>query len=62
MGQGFQYSWTRDIPEPTVNEIIQHYKEDYTIVHIKREDQYKYPDTLHALDGFQKYSYIITII
>jgi ADP-heptose:LPS heptosyltransferase len=60
-GQGFQYSWTRDIPEPTVNEIIQHYKEDYIIVHIKREDQYKYPDTLHALDGFRSIAILLQL-
>ena len=60
-GQGFQYSWTRDIPVPTVNEIIQHYKEDYTIVHIKREDQYKYPDTLHALDGFRSIAILLQL-
>jgi len=60
-GQGFQYSWTRDIPEPTINEIIQHYKEDYTIVHIKREDQYKYPDTLHALDGFRSIAILLQL-
>lgn len=60
-GQGFQYSWTRDIPKPTVNEIIQHYKEDYTIVHIKREDQYKYPDTLQALDGFRSIAILLQL-
>lgn len=60
-GQGFQYSWTRDIPVPTVNEIIQHYKEDYTVVHIKREDQYKYPDTLHALDGFRSIAILLQL-
>ncbi len=60
-GQGFQYSWTRDIPEPTVNEIIQHYKEDYTIVHVKREDQHKYADTLHALDGFRSIAILLQL-
>lgn len=60
-GQGFQYSWTRDIPQPTMNEIIEHYKEDYTIVHIKREDQYKYPDTLHALDGFRSIAILLQL-
>lgn len=60
-GQGFQYSWTRDIPSPTVNEIIQHYKEDYTIVHIKREDQYQYLDTLHALDGFRSIAILLQL-
>lgn len=61
IGQGFQYSWTRDIPEPTVNEIIQHYKEDYIIVHIKRDDQQKYPDTLHALDGFRSIAILLQL-
>ena len=60
-GQGFNYSWTRDIPQPTVNEIIQHYKNDYTIVHVKREDQYKYPDTLHALDGFRSIAILLQL-
>ena len=60
-GQGFQYSWTRDIPQPTMNEIIEHYKEDYTIVHIKREDQHKYPDTLHALDGFRSIAILLQL-
>jgi len=60
-GQGFQYSWTRDIPEPTINEIIQHYKNDYVVVHIKREDQYKYPDTLHALDGFRSIAVLLQL-
>ena len=60
-GQGFNYSWTRDIPEPQVNEIIQHYKEDYSIVHIKRDDQYKYPDTLHALDGFRSIAILLQL-
>ena len=60
-GQGFQYSWTRDIPQPTMNGIIKHYKEDYTIVHIKREDQQQYPDTLHALDGFRSIAILLQL-
>ena len=60
-GQGFNYSWTRDIPVPMVNDIIQHYKEEYTIVHIKRDDQQKYPDTLHALDGFRSIAILLQL-
>jgi len=60
-GQGFQYSWTRDIPMPNILEIIEHYKEDYTIVHIKRDDQQKYPDTLHALDGFRSIAILLQL-
>ncbi len=59
--QGFQYSWTRDIPEPTVNNIIQHYKNDYTIIHIKKENQWNYTDTLHALDGFRSIAILLQL-
>ncbi len=59
--QGFQYSWTRDIPLPTINEIIQHYKNDYSIIHVKRKDQYEYPDTLFALDGFRSIAILLQL-
>ncbi len=58
-GQGFQYSWTRDIPEPTVLNVIDHYKNDYAIIHIKRKDQYTYPDTMQALDGFRSIAILL---
>jgi hypothetical protein len=57
--QGFNYSWTRDIPEPTVLDIINHYKNDYAIVHIKRQDQKVYPDTMQALDGFRSIAILL---
>jgi hypothetical protein len=59
--QPFKYSWTRDIPESTINEIIQHYKDSYSIVHIKREDQYLYPDTMQALDGFRSIAILLQL-
>lgn len=58
-GQGFKYSWTRDIPTNTVLDVINHYKNDYTIVHVKRQDQYEYPDTLAALDGFRSIAILL---
>lgn len=59
--QGFNYSWTRDIPEPTVLKVIEEFKSTHTIVHIKREDQKKYPDTLHALDGFRSIAILLQL-
>ena len=59
--QGYKYAWTRDIPEITVNSLIQHYKNDYTIVHIKRQDQYEYADTLAALDGYRSIAILISL-
>tara|TARA_R100000541_G_scaffold11488_1_gene19659 strand:+ start:2002 stop:2880 length:879 start_codon:yes stop_codon:yes gene_type:complete len=60
-GLGYQYSWTRDIPSINVNEIIEHYKDDYTIIHIKRKDQIIYSDTLQALDGFRSIAILLQI-
>lgn len=57
--QGYKYAWTRDIPQITVNSLIQHYKKDYSVVHIKRQDQYDYPDTLSALDGYRSIAILI---
>jgi len=60
-GTGYQYSWTRDIPEPTVLELIEHYKNNYTIIHIKREDQKIYPDTMQALDGYRSIAILLSL-
>jgi len=59
--QGFNYSWTRDIPEPTVLRIVEEFKSTHSIVHIKRDDQKKYPDTLHALDGFRSIAILLQL-
>ena len=59
--QGFNYSWTRDIPSPVVLEVINHFKDKYTIAHIKRQDQQVYPDTLHAMDGFRSIAILISL-
>ena len=53
VGLGYSYAWTRDIPEPTILDIINHYKNDYAIIHVKREDQKTYPDTFQALDNYR---------
>ena len=59
--QGYNYSWTRDIPETTVLKIIEEFKSSHSIVHIKRDDQKKYPDTLHALDGFRSIAILLQL-
>ena len=60
-GLGYQYAWTRDIPESNILELIEHYKNDYTIIHIKREDQKVYPDTMQALDGFRSIAILLQL-
>ena len=60
-GLGYQYAWTRDIPEPNMLEIIEHYKNDYSIIHIKREDQKTYEDTMQALDGYRSIAILLQL-
>ena len=59
--QPLKYSWTRDIPTPVINDVIQHYKKDYAIVHIKREDQIMYDDTIGALDSFRSIAVLLSL-
>jgi len=58
-GLGYNYSWTRDIPTPTILEIIEQYKDTHSIIHIKRNNQPLYPNTLQALDGFRSIAILL---
>jgi ADP-heptose:LPS heptosyltransferase len=60
-GQPLKYSWTRDIPQPTIEEVIRYFKNDYAILHIKREDQFVYEDTLQALDDFRSIAILLSL-
>lgn len=60
-GQGYQYSWTRDIPSSTMIDIINHYKNDYSIIHIRRQDQLQYENTLSALDGYRSLAILLLL-
>jgi ADP-heptose:LPS heptosyltransferase len=51
----------RDIPAPIVEQVIEHYKNDYSIVHIKREDQIIYENTIGALDSFRSIAIMLTM-
>jgi len=54
-----KYSWARDLPRHVVQEIINHFKNDYNVVHIKREDQMKYENTFEVSDGFRGLAVLI---
>lgn len=60
-GVSYNYSWTRDLPEPVVMNVIEEFKKDYMIAHIKREDQKTYPDTAHALDNFRSIAIMLQL-
>ena len=49
-GDQKKYSWARDIPSSIVMNIIEEFKNEYNILHVKREDQLSYPNTT-ALTG-----------
>ena len=61
IGQPLKYSWTRDIPAPIVEEVIEQFKNQYAILHIKREDQIIYPNTLQALDTFRSIAVALSL-
>jgi ADP-heptose:LPS heptosyltransferase len=48
-----KYSWARDIPSTAVVKVIDHFKEDYYIAHIRREDQLGYEHTIPVTDSFR---------
>lgn len=43
--QTIKYSWARDIPTGVVNAVVNHFKDDYNIVHLRRGDQHEYANT-----------------
>lgn len=59
--QPLKYSWTRDIPAETITEVINHFKKDYAIVHVKREDQLMYENTMAALDSFRSVAVLLSM-
>ena len=61
INQPLKYSWTRDIPQPIMQDIINHYAKDYAILHIKREDQIMYENTFQALDSFRSIAVLLSM-
>ena len=48
-----KYSWARDIPSYVVENIIYKFKDEYNIVHIRRDDQPQYDGTFGVSDTFR---------
>jgi hypothetical protein len=48
-----KYSWARDLPTYVVENIIKKFKNKYQIIHIRREDQIGYTDTIPVHDNFR---------
>ena len=61
VGQPLKYSWTRDLPASVVNEVVSQFKNDYAILHIKRDDQLTYENTMGALDSWRSIAIMLTL-
>lgn len=61
VGQPLKYSWTRDLPASVVNEVVSQFKNDYAILHIKRDDQLIYENTIGALDSWRSIAIMLTL-
>jgi ADP-heptose:LPS heptosyltransferase len=61
INQPLKYGWTRDIPQPIMQDIINHYANDYAILHVKREDQIIYENTFQALDSFRSIAVLLNM-
>ena len=61
LGQPLKYSWTRDLPASIVNEVVSQFKDNYAILHIKRDDQLTYENTIGALDSWRSIAIMLTL-
>lgn len=61
VNQPLKYSWTRDLPSVIVEQVINTFKTDYSIVHIKRDDQLTYANTVGAMDNWRSIAIMLTI-
>jgi hypothetical protein len=48
-----KYSWARDMPPHIAQRVVQEFEKDYTILHIRRDDQVALPGTIQVTDNFR---------
>jgi hypothetical protein len=56
-----KYSWSRDLPSTAVIKVIEQFKDDYYIAHIRREDQLNYDNTIPITDSFRGLCILLTL-
>jgi hypothetical protein len=59
--QPLKYSWMRDIPTQTAQEVVNHFANDYNIVHIRREDQIALENTTPISADFRALAVLIQL-
>lgn len=56
-----KYSWARDIPSYIVEQVINEFRDEYNIVHIRRDDQPQYDGTFGVSDSFRSLVVLISL-
>ena len=49
-----KYSWARDLPTSVVVKVLEEFRKDYDIFHVKRDDQIGYENTIQIVGGFRE--------
>lgn len=56
-----KYSWARDIPSSVAVKVIDHFRADYNIAHIRRDDQLQFDGTFGVSDTFRALCVLISM-
>lgn len=56
-----KYSWARDIPASVAVQVIDHFRNDYNIAHIRREDQLHFDGTFAVSDVFRSLCVLVSM-
>ena len=59
--QELKYSWARDIPTIVAARVIEEFRNDYNIIHIRRDDQPSFDGTFPVTDNFRALAVLIDI-
>ena len=59
--QGIKYSWSRDIPQITAQEIANRYASGFNVIHIRREDQLPLQNTTPITSDFRAIATLIKL-
>lgn len=56
-----KYSWARDIPSSVAIEVINNFKLEYNVVHIRRDDQNQFEGTFGVSDSFRALCVLVSM-
>jgi len=56
-----KYSWARDLPTVVSLRVIEEFKNDYNILHIRRDDQISFENTTPISDNFRSMAVLIAM-